>query len=107
MRVYLVCLSTYTFWRFLIQIPLADSEMEIHYSINDGLEMSFFIPGRGQTMRMAAHSVSSLNLSSLPLLGFLTPSIRVSAMGSAPVLIQMNFADQGSRVDTTLCGLTC
>ncbi|KAI0290515.1 hypothetical protein BC826DRAFT_1092547 [Russula brevipes] len=53
--------GTYTFWRFLIQIPLADSEMEIHYSINDGLEMSFFIPGRGQTMRMAAHSCNGFS----------------------------------------------
>ncbi|KAI0293387.1 hypothetical protein BC826DRAFT_969150 [Russula brevipes] len=48
--------STYTFWRFLIQIPLGDSEMEIHYSINNGNEMLFFVPGRQQTMRLAAYS---------------------------------------------------
>jgi len=53
--------STCTFWRFLIQIPLSDSEMKIQYSINDGLEMDFFVPARTQPMRVAAHSVSDLN----------------------------------------------
>jgi hypothetical protein len=49
--------STFTFWRFIIQIPLTDSEMKIKYSINDGLELEFFVPGRRQTMRLAAYSV--------------------------------------------------
>jgi hypothetical protein len=49
--------STYTFWRFLIQIPLSNSEMKVRYSINYGMEMDFFVPGRGQTMRLAAYSV--------------------------------------------------
>jgi hypothetical protein len=53
--------SSCTFWRFLIQIPLSESEMGIQYSINDGLEMTFFVPGRQQTMRVAAHSVSDPN----------------------------------------------
>ena len=35
--------------------------MNIQYSINDGLEMDFFVPGRGQTMRLAAYSVSGPN----------------------------------------------
>jgi hypothetical protein len=50
--------STYTFWRFPIHIPLAESEMKILYSINDGIMMDFFVPGRSQTMRLAAYSVS-------------------------------------------------
>jgi hypothetical protein len=53
--------STCTFWRFLIQVPLSESEMMIQYSINNGLEMYFFVPGRRQTMRVAAYSVSDLN----------------------------------------------
>ena len=58
-RVFRYCIvSTYTFWRFLLTIPLADSEMKVHYSINGGLEMDFFVPGRHQTMRLAAYSVS-------------------------------------------------
>jgi hypothetical protein len=51
--------STYTFWRFLIQIPLSDYEMRVQYSINKGMEMEFFVPGRSQTMRLAAYSVSN------------------------------------------------
>jgi hypothetical protein len=53
--------STYTFWRFLIQIPLSDSEMKIQYSINGGMKMNFFVPGRCQAMRVAAYSVSDQN----------------------------------------------
>jgi hypothetical protein len=33
--------------------------MEIQYSINDGLAMGFFVPGRRQTMWLAAYSVSN------------------------------------------------
>jgi hypothetical protein len=35
--------------------------MKIQYSINDGLKMNFYVPGRRQTMRVAAYSVSDLN----------------------------------------------
>ena len=51
-------IRTYTFWRFLIRIPLTNSEMKIQYSVNDGMEMDFFVPARNQTMRLAAYSVS-------------------------------------------------
>ena len=61
-HVYLCFVSTYTFWRFLIRIPLSDSQMRIQYSINDGLAMGFFVPGRRQTMRLAAYSVSNPTL---------------------------------------------
>lgn len=51
--------STHTFWRFLIRIPLSNSEMKIQYSINDdGMKMDFVVPGRNQTMNLAAYSVS-------------------------------------------------
>ena len=53
-----VIFSTYTFWRFLIQIPLTESEMKIQYSINGGVESDFFVPNDRQTMRLAAYSVS-------------------------------------------------
>ncbi|KAI0003344.1 hypothetical protein BJV74DRAFT_876259 [Russula compacta] len=53
--------GTYTFWRFLMQIPLDDSEMKIQYSINDGLEIDFFVPGRRQTMRLAAYSCNGFS----------------------------------------------
>ncbi|KAI9511315.1 hypothetical protein F5148DRAFT_1274284 [Russula earlei] len=53
--------GTYTFWRFLIQIPLTDSEMKIKYSVNGGLEMDFFVPARRQTMRLAAYSCNGFS----------------------------------------------
>ncbi|KAI0303483.1 hypothetical protein B0F90DRAFT_1809674 [Multifurca ochricompacta] len=53
--------GTYTFWRFIIRIPLADFEMRIQYSINDGMEMNFFVPGRGETMRLAAYSCNGFS----------------------------------------------
>src|SRR6266850_7095029 len=64
---YLGAVSTYTFWRFLIQIPLLDSEMEIQYSINGGMKTNFFVPGRCQAMRVAAYSVSDQNFRCLVL----------------------------------------
>jgi hypothetical protein len=76
-------ISTYTFWRFLLNIPLADSEMKVQYSINGGLEMDFFVPGHHQTMRLAAYSVSDRNCHrTLSPLNKVNPR---SAMGSAPV----------------------
>lgn len=53
--------GTYTFWRFLIQIPLTSSEMRIKYSINDGMELDFFVPGRSETMRLAAYSCNGFS----------------------------------------------
>ena len=51
--------STHTFWRFPIRIQLADREMGIQYSIDDGMKTLFFVPGSKQTMRLAAYSVSN------------------------------------------------
>ncbi|KAI0274421.1 hypothetical protein BGY98DRAFT_1090604 [Russula aff. rugulosa BPL654] len=42
--VYFGTVSTYTFWRFSIQIQLTEHEMKIQYSVNDGLELDFFVP---------------------------------------------------------------
>ena len=50
--------GTFTFWRFLIKVPLADREMSVTYNVNNGQRMCFHVPGRQQNMRMAIHSVS-------------------------------------------------
>ena len=52
---------TFTFWRFLIHIPLAQHEMVVHYSVNNGQQLEFYVPGRNQNMRWAAHSVRGLS----------------------------------------------
>ncbi len=52
----LLC-RTFTFWRFMIEIPLISHEMKINYTINNGIELTFYVPGRDQNMRWAAYSV--------------------------------------------------
>lgn len=49
---------TFTFWRFMIHIPLGSHEMRVSYAVNNGIEMNFYVPGRDQNMRWAAYSVS-------------------------------------------------
>ena len=44
----------------MIEIPLTSHEMRISYTINNGIELNFHVPGRNQNMRWAAYSVSSL-----------------------------------------------
>ncbi|TCD60721.1 hypothetical protein EIP91_009627 [Steccherinum ochraceum] len=48
--------GTYTFWRFIIEIPLGPAETKIGYCINNGQRLQFTIPGRNQNMRWAAYS---------------------------------------------------
>ncbi|EPQ58419.1 hypothetical protein GLOTRDRAFT_36442 [Gloeophyllum trabeum ATCC 11539] len=52
---------TFTFWRFLIQIPLGPHEMRIKYYINNGQEMDFWVPGIGQNMRWATYSCNGFS----------------------------------------------
>jgi len=52
--------GTCTFWRAMVQIPLAEHEMPVTYCVNGGQAMQFFVPGCGQELRWAAHSVCIL-----------------------------------------------
>ncbi|EJF62578.1 hypothetical protein DICSQDRAFT_84388 [Dichomitus squalens LYAD-421 SS1] len=52
---------TFTFWRFMIEIPLTSHEMRINYTINDGIELNFHVPGRNQNMRWAAYSCNGFS----------------------------------------------
>ncbi|KAI0071818.1 hypothetical protein K474DRAFT_1712149 [Panus rudis PR-1116 ss-1] len=53
--------GTFTFWRFMIHIPLAQHEMRITYSVNNGQPMHFTVPGRQQEMRWAAFSCNGFS----------------------------------------------
>ena len=44
-----------TFFRFKLEIPLAEYEMPVHYSVNGGNELQFWVPGRSQNMRWMGH----------------------------------------------------
>jgi hypothetical protein len=73
--------GTFTFWRFLIQIPLSNVEMPVKYSINNGAWIEFVVPAIGQNMRWAAHSV---NIHNWKRTKFTTNPSSYSATGSAP-----------------------
>lgn len=49
--------GTFTFWRFMIEVPLSQVEMPVSYSVNNGVSIEFVVPAIGQNMRWAAHSV--------------------------------------------------
>ncbi|KNZ75467.1 hypothetical protein J132_02800 [Termitomyces sp. J132] len=53
--------GTFTFWRFLIQIPLGPHEMNISYSINSGQKLDFYVPGLSQNMRWATYSCNGFS----------------------------------------------
>ncbi|KAI0695432.1 hypothetical protein C8T65DRAFT_744000 [Cerioporus squamosus] len=53
--------GTFTFWRFMIEIPLTSHEMKINYTINNGIELTFYVPGRNQNMRWAAYSCNGFS----------------------------------------------
>ncbi|KAM6500879.1 hypothetical protein JOM56_003893 [Amanita muscaria] len=53
--------GSFTFWRFYLEVPLADNGQEVTYHINDGQRMHFHVPGRNQNMRWAAHSCNGFS----------------------------------------------
>ncbi|KAJ3744607.1 hypothetical protein DFH05DRAFT_1534942 [Lentinula detonsa] len=53
--------GTFTFWRFMIHVPLGPNEMEVTYSINNGQQLHFFVPGRNQNMRWASYSCNGFS----------------------------------------------
>ncbi|KAF9050660.1 hypothetical protein BDZ89DRAFT_1057108 [Hymenopellis radicata] len=53
--------GTFTFWRFMIRVPLGSYEMPVSYSINNGQKLHFYVPGRNQNMRWAAYSCNGFS----------------------------------------------
>ncbi|KAF8544283.1 hypothetical protein BDD12DRAFT_915480 [Trichophaea hybrida] len=55
-----------TFWRFNLEIELADTESKIAYRINQGPPVNFWVPAVGQTMNIMFHSCNGFSLSVNP-----------------------------------------
>ncbi|CAL1703673.1 unnamed protein product [Somion occarium] len=53
--------GTFTFWRFMIHIPLSTREMRVTYTVNNGQHLHFFVPARNQNMRWAAFSCNGFS----------------------------------------------
>ncbi|KAJ6455731.1 hypothetical protein C8R45DRAFT_1187359 [Mycena sanguinolenta] len=53
--------TTFTFWRFALEIPLGPTGMEITYSINNGQPLAFHVPALTQNMRWATYSCNGFS----------------------------------------------
>ncbi|KAK7689123.1 hypothetical protein QCA50_007814 [Cerrena zonata] len=53
--------GTFTFWRFMIHVPLTSHEMRVTYMVNHGQHLHFFVPARNQNMRWAAFSCNGFS----------------------------------------------
>lgn len=50
-----------SFWRMKFEIRLSDTEMKVHYSVNGGKELAFYVPARHQNMRWVGHSCNGFS----------------------------------------------
>ena len=50
-----------SFWRFKIEIQQGELEMPVRYRINNGREITFFVPGREQNFRWVGHSCNGFS----------------------------------------------
>lgn len=55
-----------TFWRFNLEVEMADGESKIAYRINGGPPIYFWVPAKGQVMNMMFHSCNGFSLSVNP-----------------------------------------
>ncbi|EJD46069.1 hypothetical protein AURDEDRAFT_63375 [Auricularia subglabra TFB-10046 SS5] len=53
--------ASFTFWRFMLRIPLGSHDMAIQYQVNGGLPLEFHVPARGENMRIAAYSCNGFS----------------------------------------------
>jgi hypothetical protein len=63
-----------------LAVDLYDNEMKVSYSLNNGQSINFWVPGRNQNFRWAAHSVRESHL--LCVLGLTSPSAMDSPLVS-------------------------
>ncbi|KAL9607286.1 MAG: hypothetical protein Q9167_007789, partial [Letrouitia subvulpina] len=55
-----------TFWRFNLEVELADTQQRIGYRINNSATVGFWVPPKGQTMNMMFHSCNGFSMSVNP-----------------------------------------
>lgn len=51
----------FSFYRFLLAVPMQAYEMSVTYRLNDGAPLDFLVPAIGQNMRWAAHSCNGFS----------------------------------------------
>merc|ERR1712093_733537 len=50
-----------SFWRFKLEIPLAQNDMQVRYALNGGREITMIVPGLHQDMRWVGHSCNGFS----------------------------------------------
>lgn len=50
-----------SFWRFKIEVKQGELEMPVHYRVNNGREITFYVPGREQNFRFVGHSCNGFS----------------------------------------------
>ena len=50
-----------SFWRFKIEVEQGEAEMPVRYRVNNGREITFFVPGREQNFRWVGHSCNGFS----------------------------------------------
>lgn len=81
--------DTFSFHRFMLEVPLQRIEMVVNYSLNGGEGIEFVVPKLGQNLRWAAHSCNGEYLfSSRPGINVDPVHFQASKMGSALILVR-------------------
>ncbi|TIA92650.1 hypothetical protein E3P81_01381 [Wallemia ichthyophaga] len=54
--------GTFTFWRFMIDVPLGESENAVEYGINGGARYAFHVPAHSQHLRWIGQSCNGFSM---------------------------------------------
>ena len=53
--------GTFTFTRFPIQVPMTERSVQVNYRVNKGTQLNFWVPGKNEPLRWAAHSCNGFS----------------------------------------------
>ena len=53
--------GSFTFTRFPIAVPLTETSVQVRYRVNRGTQLNFWVPGKNEPLRWAAHSCNGFS----------------------------------------------
>lgn len=53
--------GSFTFTRFPIQVPMTEKSVQVNYRVNRGTQLNFWVPGKNENLRWAAHSCNGFS----------------------------------------------
>ncbi|TIA90153.1 hypothetical protein E3P99_01665 [Wallemia hederae] len=54
--------GSYTFWRFMIDVPMGDAESPVDYNVNGGAKNTFYVPATTQHLRWIGQSCNGFSM---------------------------------------------